>query len=143
MSEQLSSEKKQPLEELLAGEPYMYQGKTYSRKSLYSVSSLRKFLIFAYIGVVIVVIGGVAAWSFGVSFEIPSFLMGVAENTPVVRVPQDEPAPDVPAQPVNVGIATTSAQELESSVATSTGTVDTSVEIVSGTSTVATPPVSR
>ena len=120
------------LEEMLEDEQYVYQGKVYSRKRLYRGSSARKLILVVYIIVMVLVMGGVAAWSFGFSFALPSFLLGVDETAaPTVRVPERVVTPPPKVAP----LATTTAEQSTSTV----GIASTTVTVVAtGTSTGAT-----
>ncbi|OGG59965.1 hypothetical protein A3C89_03435 [Candidatus Kaiserbacteria bacterium RIFCSPHIGHO2_02_FULL_50_50] len=113
------------LDELLGKETYVYQGKTYARRDLYKASSLKTVLITAYVVVVVVAIGGVAAWSLGATIPLPDFLLGIQEEAPVVQVRERAVAP--PVAPAEVATTTDA-----------NGQVSTSVEVVGATSTAST-----
>jgi len=125
---------------------YVYQGKTYARKRLYKTSSLKTMLIGVYIAIMLVVIGGVAAWSLGVSITLPNFLLGIEDTAPMVQVRERGAAPVT--APAAVATTTEAEGQVETSVevlddsATSTATttdavesVQTSAEVLAATST--------
>lgn len=145
-----SSNAAHALEELLEDEQYVYQGKVYSRKRLYRGSSARKLILVAYLVVMIAVMGGVAAWSFGFSLTLPSFLLGVDETAaPTVRVPERVITPPKVAVPppatttIDQATSTANAASTTVMVATSTTPFATSTPATSTSPTVqATPATS-
>lgn len=128
------------LEELLAHEPYVYQGKVYSRKRLYRGSSARMFIVGGYLAFMLVVVGGVVAWTYGVSFTLPSFILGIneADTPPTVRTPHPSaPKPaatTTPTQATTTPLMATST-ETPSPADNASSTVETTVPNATSTST--------
>lgn len=130
--EETSTDAAESLEELLAHEPYVYQGKVYSRKRLYRGSSARMLIVGGYLAFMLVVVGGVVAWTYGVNFTLPSFILGVneADSSPTVRVPVRVPPASTT---VDVAATTTVDTQATSTLSIATSTSATTDMVASST----------